>query len=202
MTPTDLCHLLLHTKNQQQQQQKRLNTMECQFCNQRTSAFLPEVVAEGTVNLVQSFGQNPPVPPLPLRKNVLLLSDAKYPHPCCVPSDTVNHSQCMPILLYSGWLLVINTNSVTTHIQFGGKEISGTENPSLVSKGLAVQNTSSTHTFSDFLNLHCDLDLECSNPFFFSEDTLAHDDLLSQQVWLQKDQQLQRYSRNCHIQII
>ena len=40
--------------------------------------------------------------------------------------------------------------------------------PSLVTKCSAVQSTSSGQTFTDILNLCCDLDLECSNPFFFS----------------------------------
>ena len=40
----------------------------------------------------------------------------------------------------------------------------------------------------DIVTLHCDLDLECSNPFF-SLDTLATDNVSSDQVWLPKNQQ-------------
>ena len=43
-------------------------------------------------------------------------------------------------------------------------------------------------TFTNILNLHCDLDHECSNPIF-PQDTLAYDAVLSNQVWLQMDQQ-------------
>ena len=37
----------------------------------------------------------------------------------------------------------------------------------------------------DYMNPHCDLDLEDSKPIFL-HDTLAHDDASSYQVWLQK----------------
>ena len=55
-------------------------------------------------------------------------------------------------------------------------------------------------TFTDISNLCCDLDLESSHPIF-QQDTLAYDALLSNQVWLQTDQQFRRYSRNNHILI-
>ena len=48
------------------------------------------------------------------------------------------------------------------------------------------------HTFTDILNLHCDLDLECSDPIFFAQDTMAYDVVLSNQVWLQTAQQFRR----------
>ena len=41
---------------------------------------------------------------------------------------------------------------------------------------------------SDILNLHCDLDLEDSNPIF-SKDTPAFDAVLTSQDWLQTDLQ-------------
>ena len=63
-----------------------------------------------------------------------------------------------------------------------------------------IQKISSGQTFTDILNLCCDLDLEYSNPIF-QQDTLAYDALLSNQVWLQTDQQFRRYSRNDHILI-
>ena len=49
-------------------------------------------------------------------------------------------------------------------------------------------------TNTDILTLHCDLDLECSNSIF-SQDTLAYDDVSSDQVWLPRNQQFRRYSR-------
>ena len=67
--------------------------------------------------------------------------------------------------------------------------------PSLVTKCYAVQKISSGQTFTDILNLHCDLDLECSTPIIL-QDTLAYDAVLSKQVWLQTDQHFRRYSRN------
>ena len=70
--------------------------------------------------------------------------------------------------------------------------------PSLVTKRFAVQKISSGQTFTDNLNLHWDLDLECSNSIF-PQDTTAYDAVLSNQVWLQMDQQFGRYSRNSHV---
>ena len=55
--------------------------------------------------------------------------------------------------------------------------------------------------FIDILNLHCDLDLKCNNPVLH-KDTLAHDDVLSDQVWLPRKQQFKKYSRKSHILII
>ena len=40
---------------------------------------------------------------------------------------------------------------------------------------------------TDILTLHCDLDLECSNPYFFYK-TLAYDHVSSDQVWLSRNQ--------------
>ena len=50
-------------------------------------------------------------------------------------------------------------------------------------------------TFTDILNLYCEPDLEYSNPIF-PQDTPAYDALLSNQVWLQTDQQFRRYRKN------
>ena len=49
-------------------------------------------------------------------------------------------------------------------------------------------------TFTSILNLHCDLDLECSNQVF-PQDTLAYDAVLPNQVWLQTDQQFRRFNK-------
>ena len=62
---------------------------------------------------------------------------------------------------------------------------------------LAIQKVSSGQTFTDILNLCCDFGLECSNPIF-SQDTLASDAVLSNQVWLQMDQQFRKYSRKSY----
>ena len=63
--------------------------------------------------------------------------------------------------------------------------------PGLVTKCSVVQKILSRQTFTNILNLHCDLDLERSNPIF-SQDTLWY------QVWRQTDQQFRRYSKNSH----
>ena len=60
---------------------------------------------------------------------------------------------------------------------------------------------SSRQTFTDILNLFGDPDLEHSNPNF-PQDSLAHDAVLSNQVWLQTNQRFRRYKRNSHILII
>ena len=73
--------------------------------------------------------------------------------------------------------------------------------PSLVTKCSVVQKNSSGQTFTNILNLHCDLDLKCSNPIF-PQDTPANDAVLPNQVWLQTYQQFRRYSRNSYILII
>ena len=57
--------------------------------------------------------------------------------------------------------------------------------PSLVTKCSVVHKVSPRQTFMTFLNLHYDLDLECNFFFFFSQDTLAYDSVLSKQVCLQ-----------------
>ena len=46
-------------------------------------------------------------------------------------------------------------------------------------------------TFTNTLNLCCDLDLERSNPTF-QQDILAPNTVLSSQVWLQMDQKFGR----------
>ena len=56
-------------------------------------------------------------------------------------------------------------------------------------------------TNMDILTLHCDLDLEHSNPVF-SWCTLAYGDVSSDQVWLPRNQQYRRYSRKRHILIM
>ena len=63
------------------------------------------------------------------------------------------------------------------------------------------EKISSGQTLTDILNFHCDLDLECSNPIF-PHDTPAYNTLLSNQVWMQKDQQYRRYSKNGQVLII
>ena len=61
---------------------------------------------------------------------------------------------------------------------------------------------SSGQIFTDNLNLYSDLDLEQSNPIF-PQDTSAYVAVLSNQVWLQTNQQFNRYNiRNSHILII
>ena len=50
---------------------------------------------------------------------------------------------------------------------------------------------SAGQTFTDILNLCCDLGLECSN-HIFQQDTLGYDAVLANQVWLQTDQQFRR----------
>ena len=69
------------------------------------------------------------------------------------------------------WLMMLHH-----HVKFGFK------------KCAVIQKISSGQTVTDILNLCCDLDLECSNPIF-PQDTLAYDAVLSNQVWLQMDQQ-------------
>ena len=64
-----------------------------------------------------------------------------------------------------------------------------------------IKKISSRQTFTNLLNLCCDLDLKHSNPLF-PQETTAYDDVLSSQVWSQTDQQFRRYNRNSHILII
>ena len=64
-----------------------------------------------------------------------------------------------------------------------------------------IEKISSRQTFTDILNLPCDLDLEHSNPFF-PQDTPAYDAVLTNQVWLQTEQQFRRYNRHSHLLII
>ena len=55
----------------------------------------------------------------------------------------------------------------------------------------------------DILTLRCDLDLDlgCNNPIF-PQDALAYDNLSSDQVWLPKNQQFRRCSRQSNGLII
>ena len=55
---------------------------------------------------------------------------------------------------------------------------------SLVYKKKCLWILKTIWTNIDILTLHCDLDLECRNPYFFSKDTLAYEDVSSDQVWL------------------
>ena len=64
-----------------------------------------------------------------------------------------------------------------------------------------IQKISSEQTFTDILNLYCDLDLEHRDPIF-PQDTQTYDTVLSNQVWLQMEQQFRRYSRNSHFDYI
>ena len=48
----------------------------------------------------------------------------------------------------------------------------------------------------NILTLRYDLDLNCSNSIF-PQDTLAYDAKLSNQVWLQTEQQFRRYGKKC-----
>ena len=73
--------------------------------------------------------------------------------------------------------------------------------PTLVTKCFVIQKILSRQTFTDILNLLCDLDLDRSNPIF-SQNTPAYDAVLSNQVWLQTDLQFRRCNRNSHILII
>ena len=61
-------------------------------------------------------------------------------------------------------------------------------------KGSAIQKISSRQTLTDILKFCCDLDLEHNNPIS-PYNTLAYDNVVSNQVWQQKDQQFKRYSR-------
>ena len=73
--------------------------------------------------------------------------------------------------------------------------------PGLVIKWCAVQNLSSRQTFTDILNLPCDLDFEFTNQNL-PQDIPAYDVILSNQAWLHTDEQFRKYRRNSHILII
>ena len=60
------------------------------------------------------------------------------------------------------------------HTKFGNKMFCSSE------------DRSSGQTFTDILNLFCDLDTESSNPIF-PQNTLAYNAVLQNQVWLQTD---------------
>ena len=64
-----------------------------------------------------------------------------------------------------------------------------------------TEKMSSGPTFTDILNRRRDLDLEHSNSIF-PQDTPAYVAVLSNQVWLQTDQQFRRYNWNSYILII
>ena len=66
-------------------------------------------------------------------------------------------------------------------IKFGCKKINGSAD--MVEIDLADQ-----------MSPHCDPDPECSNNFFFSHNTLASDDVSSDQVWFPRNQQFRKYS--------
>ena len=70
--------------------------------------------------------------------------------------------------------------------------------PGFATKCSMVQKISSGQTFTNILNLRCDLDLERSNPIF-PQDTPDYNAVLANKVWLQIDQQFRRYNRNSHI---
>ena len=89
--------------------------------------------------------------------------------------NTVNQFFCMTL-----WLMMLHY-----HTRFGNKMFCGSE--------YIVQTT-----FTNILNLCCDFDLEHSN-LIFPQDTPAYDTVLSNQVWLQMDQQFRRYSENSQI---
>ena len=69
---------------------------------------------------------------------------------------------------------------------WGGAWLSGSWScltiQSLVTKCSVVQKLSFRQTFTNILNLCCDLELECSNQIF-QDDTLAYDATLPNQVW-------------------
>ena len=72
------------------------------------------------------------------------------------------------------WLIMMHH-----HTKFGSKRLCNSEN--------------TIWTFTDVLEFCCDLDLEHNNPVT-KYNTLACDNVLSNQVWQQKDQQFKRYS--------
>ena len=61
----------------------------------------------------------------------------------------------------------------------------------------SLEDTFKTNT--DILNFHFDLEPEGSNPIYKTLLTPAYDDVPSNQVWLQKDQQFRGYSKNSQI---
>ena len=88
------------------------------------------------------------------------------------------------------------------HTQFGKKKKMGEEFRRYWADAIwHKEKISSRQTFTDILNLRCDLDLQRSSPIF-QKNTLAYDAVLSKKIWLQTNQQFRRYSRNNHILII
>ena len=102
--------------------------------------------------------------------------------PCCDPDleDSNNNKNKIHIILL---LMMLHH-----HTQFGNKMFCDSEN--------IIQTT-----FTDLQNLHCDFDLKHSNPIF-PPGTLAYDAVLSNQVWLQTNQQFRRNNRYSHMLII
>ena len=68
-------------------------------------------------------------------------------------------------------------------------------------KCLVLEKITTGQTFPGILNLHCDLNLQHSNPILL-HNTLAHDDVSSSHVWLQKDQHHRKYNRKSHVFIM
>ena len=97
--------------------------------------------------------------------------------PCC----DLDLENSKPIFLHALRLMMMHQNT-----KFGNKMFRGLED-------IIWTNT-------NIFTHHCDLDTECSNPFFFfSQDTVAYDDVSSDHVWLPKNQQFNRFSRKSHI---
>ena len=80
--------------------------------------------------------------------------------------------------------------------------------PGLVTKCSVVQKISSRQTFTNILNLHCDLDLACSNPIFhrtlcltmlYYQTKFGSKWTSSLEDIVKMDQQFRRYSKNSHI---
>ena len=82
-----------------------------------------------------------------------------------------------PIFLHAFWPTVMHHNT-----KFGNKMLGSLENI--------------IWTNINILTPHCDLELECSYPIF-SQDTLAYDDVSSDQVkvWLPRNQQFRKVER-------
>ena len=70
-----------------------------------------------------------------------------------------------------------------------------------ISRGSLVLKILSRETFINILKSTVTLALNTETPFFFSNDTPAYKNVLSNQVWLQKVQQFRRYRRNSRILI-
>ena len=80
------------------------------------------------------------------------------------------------------------------HTKFENKMFGGLED-------IIWTNITIIQTSTDILNFHCDHDLKHSNPIF-PQNTPAYEFVLSNQVWLQTNQQFRRYNRNSLIWMI